>query len=169
MTGVWNQLSGTVYKTMHEELWMIGQVVLRGGRTVMPLCWLTRVTGVWSEPREKVWWPEMEKQVEEVLRACHPCQFVWPRAKPEPVRSIKLPKGPWKEISVDFLDISNGEHLLVVVGYYSRWTEAILLKKTGAHHVVKSMEVIFWGHMVYQKLWAVIMDLHLPCNSLRPS
>ena len=39
--------------------------------------------------REKVWWPGMNKQVEEAVRlppvrggACHPCQVVGPRTKP---------------------------------------------------------------------------------------
>ena len=54
----------------------------------------------------------------------------------------QLPEGPWQEISVDILKISNGEHLLVVVDYYSSWLEAILLKKTDAQHVIKCMEAI---------------------------
>lgn len=54
--------------------------------------------------------------------------------------------GPWKEILVDLLEIPNGEHLLVVVYYYSRWLEAILMKKTDAQHVIKSMEAIFRTH-----------------------
>ena len=58
----------------------------------------------------------------------------------------RLPEGPWKEISTDLLDVSSGEHLLVVVDYYSRWIEVILLKKTDAHHMVKSMEAIFRTH-----------------------
>ena len=49
-------------------------------------------------------------------------------------------------ISVDLLQISNGEHLLVVVDYYSRWLEGILLTKTDAQHVIKSMEAIFRTH-----------------------
>ena len=28
--------------------------------------------------REKVWWVGKDKQVEEVVRACHPCQLVGP-------------------------------------------------------------------------------------------
>ena len=48
-------------------------------------------------------------------------QLVGPRAKPESVRSTRLSEGPWKEISNDLLDASSGEHLLVVVDYYSRW------------------------------------------------
>ena len=99
-----------------------------------------------SRLQEKVWWPGMDRQVEEVVRACHPCPLVGPRAKPEPVKSTRLPEGPWKEISIDLLDLSTGEHLLAVVDYYSCWIEAILLKKTDAHHVVKSMEAMFRTH-----------------------
>jgi len=58
----------------------------------------------------------------------------------------RLAEGPWKEISIDHLYVSSGEHLLVVVDYYSHWIEVIILKKTDAHHVVKSMEAIFRTH-----------------------
>ena len=96
--------------------------------------------------RENVWWSGMDKHVEEIVRDCRLCQLVGPRAKPELVKSTRLPEGPWKEISIDLLDVSSGEHLLVVVDYYSRWIEAILLRKTDAHHVVKSIEAIFRTH-----------------------
>ena len=81
------------------------------------------------------------------------------RAKPEPLRSSSL---PWKEISVDPLEISNGEHLLLVVDYYSRWLEAILLKKTDAQHVIKSIEVIFRTHGLPEALRS---DNGPPCAS----
>ena len=35
MAGDWSRLSGTVYEAVQKELWVIGQVVLRGGRIVM--------------------------------------------------------------------------------------------------------------------------------------
>ena len=35
---------------------------------------------------------------------------------------------------------------MVVVDYYSLWLEVILLKKTDAQHVLKSMEAIFRTH-----------------------
>ena len=84
--------------------------------------------------------------MEDTIRSCYPCQLVGPRAKPEPVRSSSLPDRPWKEISVNLLEISNREHLLVVVDYYSRWLEAILLKKKDAQNVIRSMEAIFKTH-----------------------
>ena len=157
MTGDWTQLSGTTYKAVKEELWVVGQVVMRGTRIVMPQSLWKQTIMLAHEGhqgmvrtkarlREKVWWPQMDKQVEDAIRSCHPCQLVGPRSKPEPVRSSSLPDGPWQEISVDLLEISNGEHLLVAVDYYSRWLEAILLKKTDARHVIKSMEAIFRTH-----------------------
>jgi len=88
----------------------------------------------------------MDKQVEDAICSCHPCQLVGPRGKPEPVRSSSLPDGFWQEISVDRLKISNGEHLLVVVDNYSRWLDAIPLKRTDAQHVKKNMEAIFRTH-----------------------
>ena len=156
-TGDWTQLSGTTYKAVKEELWVVGQVVMRGAHIVMPQSlWKQTIMLVHeghqgmvrtkARLQEKVWWPQVDKQVEDAIRSCHPCQLVGPRAKPEPLRSSSLPDGPWQEISFDLLEISNGEHLLVVVDYYSRWLEAILLKKTDAQHVIKSMEAIFRTH-----------------------
>ena len=157
MTDDWGQLQGTVYKAIKEELWVIGQVVRRGSRIVIPES-LQKLTIMLAHEghrgmvrtkarlREKVWWQKMDKQVEQTIRACHPCQLVGPRSKPEPVRSTRLPDSPWQEISIDLLETSGGSHLLVVVHYYSRWIEAVLLNKTDAQHVIKSMEAIFRTH-----------------------
>ena len=47
----------------------------------------------------------MDKQVERFIKACHPCQLVGPRSKPEPIRSTDLPEAPWSDIAVDLLEI----------------------------------------------------------------
>ena len=163
MTGDWSRFLGTVYKAVQEELWVIGQVVFRGGRIVMPeSLWKQTIAlahkghqgmvRTKARLREKVWWLGMDKRMEQVVRACQPCQLVGPRAKSEPGRSTGLLEGPWKETSIDLLAVSSGEHLLVAVDYYSRWMEAILLKKTDTHHVVKSVEAIFRTHGLPESL-----------------
>ena len=98
MTEDWSQLQGTSYKAIKEELWVIGQVVMRGSRIVIPDS-LQKHTIMLAHKghqgmvqtkarlREKVWWPQMDKQVEKAVRACYPYQLVGPRSKPEPVRS----------------------------------------------------------------------------------
>ena len=88
----------------------------------------------------------MDKQTEQFIRACHPCQLVGLRSKAEPIRSTTLPEGPWTDIAVDLLEIPRGNHLLVVVDNYSRWPVVILLKKTDAANVTKAMEGMFKTH-----------------------
>ena len=156
-SGDWSRLSGTMYKALSEELWVLGQLVLRGNRIVMPeSLWKHTIalaheghqgmTRTKARLREKVWWPNMDKQVEQFVKACHPCQLVGPRSKTEPIRSTTLPEGPWGDIAVDLLEIPGGNHLLVVVDNYSRWPEVILLKKTDASHVTRAMVGIFQTH-----------------------
>jgi len=156
-SGDWAKLQGTPYKAVKDELWVLGQLVLRGERLVMPeATWEQTLKLVHAghrgmvrmkaRLREKVWWPSIDKQVEDFVKSCHPCQLVGPRPRPEPIRTTKLPEGPWQEIAVDLLDISQGNHLLVVVDYYSRWPEVVLLKKTDAHNVIKCMEAMFHRH-----------------------
>ena len=156
-TGDWNQLHGTPYKALREELWVLGYLVIRGNRIVMPESLWNQTIKLAHEGhqgmvrtkarlREKVWWPQMDKQVETTIRSCHPCQLVGPRGKPEPIRSTILPEGPWTDLAIDLVEIPGGNHLLVVVDYYSRWPEVVLLKKTDAGHVTKSMEAMFRTH-----------------------
>ena len=67
--------------------------------------------------RTKVWWPEMDKQVESVIRSCYPCQLVEPRPRPEPIKSTKMPERSWSELAVDMLDLGGECHLLVLIDY----------------------------------------------------
>jgi len=120
-----------MYKALAEELWVLGQLVLRGNRIIIPdSLWKHTIalaheghqgmTCTKARLREKVWWPNMDKQVEQSIKACHPCQLVGPRSKAEPIRSTMLPEGPWSDIAVDLLEIPGGNHLLVAVDNYSR-------------------------------------------------
>lgn len=157
ITDDWTKLQGTIYKAVKDELWMFGKLVMRENRIVMPeSLWETTVklaheghqgmVRTKARLRDKVWWPKMDKKVEKLIRACHPCQLVGPRPKPEPIRSSQLPDRPWQDISIDLLDVPHNNHLLVIIDYYSRWIEAILLKKTDASHVIRPMEALFQTH-----------------------
>ena len=162
-SGDWSRLSGTMYKALSEDLWVLGQLVLRGNHIIMPECLWKHTIALAHEGhqgmirtkarlRAKVWWPNMDKQVEQFVRACHPCQLVGPRSRTEPIRSTTLPEVPWGDIAVDLLEIPGGNHLLVVVDNYSRWPEAILIKKTDASHVTRAMEGIFQTHGIPESL-----------------
>ena len=95
-TGDWSQLSGTIYKAVEDELWVVGQVEMRGTGIVMP-------QSLWKQTIMLA--HEGNQGMVRVVAAngqtgggCHTLvlslRLVGPRAKPEPVRSSSLRDGP---------------------------------------------------------------------------
>jgi len=156
-SGNWQKFQGTIYKAIRDELWTYGDILMRGNRIVMPESLWKNTLRLAHEGhqgmvrtkarlRTKVWWPQVDKQVEALIHSCHPCQLVGPRPKPEPIKSTKLPERAWSEVAVDLLDIPGVGHLLVLIDYYSRWPEVAFMKKTDASKVIKVLEGIFQTH-----------------------
>ena len=59
---------------------------------------------------------------------------------PPPIKPTRLPERAWQEIAVDLLGpLPTGEHLLVVVDYFSRWMEVDVLRSTTSAAVIKIM------------------------------
>ena len=154
-TDEWMNVPG--YAAVKHELWLLGELVMRGNRIVIPeSLWDQTIllaheghqgmVRTKSRLREKVWWPDMDRQVEKLIRSCHACQLVGPRQKPTPVKSTVLPEGPWTHLAADLLELSGGDHLLVIIDYFSRWPEVFFLKKTDASRVIKCMETAFNTH-----------------------
>ena len=57
--------------------------------------------------REKVWFPNIDKLVEEKVRNCLPCQVSCTNTNREPLKITHITR-PWEEVSVDFADVGNG-------------------------------------------------------------
>ena len=136
---------------MHDE------VVMRRERIVMPeSLWMHTIklahdghqgmVRTKARLRSKVWWPQIDKHIESVIRSCHPCQLVGPRPRPEPIKSSEMPERPWSELAIDLLDLPGEFHLLVLIDYYSRWPEVAYLKKTDATKVINVLEEMFQTH-----------------------
>ena len=93
------------YMAVAGELCVIGQLVHRGTRIVIPKKLQPRtlalaheghlgVVGTKQNLRTKVWWPGMDKAADRLCRACHGCQLVAQPDLPEPIRSTAIPGGP---------------------------------------------------------------------------
>lgn len=78
-TGNWSRLSGTMYKALSDEMWVLRQIVMRGNRIVVPESLWEQVIILAHEGhqgmartkarlREKVWWPQMDQQVEKFIK-----------------------------------------------------------------------------------------------------
>ena len=67
--------------------------------------------------REKVWFPGIDKKVEQAVKSCIPCLACVPSpAQREPLSMTTLPSGPWIEVAVDLAGpFPSGEYLFVVI------------------------------------------------------
>ena len=81
-------------------------------------------------------------------KTCHPSEMVSMPKPPEPLRRTELPSGPWQHISADLTtpSLPSGDHLLVVVDYYSRYMEVEVLRSSTANKVIASLSKIFLTH-----------------------
>lgn len=143
------------YKPYVNELSSVHDVLLRGNRLVIPEKLRERVLGLAHEAhpgisamkrrlRQKVWWPSIDKQVEGFIKRCKQCILVSSLGPPEPIKSTRMPEKPWVDIAVDFMGpLPSGHTLFVLVDYYSRFTEAIVMKQTTAKLTVQALHETF--------------------------
>ena len=94
--------------------------------------------------RSKVWWPKMDQDVETMCKTCESCQLVAGPDPPVPITNTKMPDGPWQFCSCDLLGpLPNGQSIIVVIDYHSRFFEAGLLRSTKTDKVVEFLDTIF--------------------------
>ena len=81
--------------------------------------------------RSMVWWPGMDKDVENLCKVCHGGQVSLSCDPPDPVSLGLPPSAPWQDCSADLLGpLTTGESTLVLFDYYSRSLEDAILKST---------------------------------------
>ena len=97
--------------------------------------------------RSKLWWPEMDKQLEEKIRCCHSCQLVGHSPRPEPVKPTSLPKEPWSKLAIDVCGpFPTGEQVVVLTDYYSRWPEIKVLQSVTSRNILNWLLTVFATH-----------------------
>ena len=121
--GDWSQCKMPHFMCVKNELCVLGKLVLRGTRIVIPQSLRKHVLhlaheGHQGQLRTKVWWPKMDTDAERICKSCHGYQIVIGFCAPEPMQRVEPPTGPWQDVAIDVLGpLPSGESLLVVVDY----------------------------------------------------
>ena len=156
-TGEWDN-APTQYKAIRSELSILGKLVLRGTRLLIPAKLRDRVvdlahkghqglTKTKQRLRSKVWWAGIDRQVEAKCKTCHGCQLVGSPTPPEPLKHTEFPSQPWQDLAADLMGpLPSGEYVFVVVDYYSRYFEVDILKSVTSATIIGSLERIFCTH-----------------------
>ncbi|XP_058817493.1 uncharacterized protein K02A2.6-like [Topomyia yanbarensis] len=143
------------YKPFMNEMYFAEGALLRGTRLIIPESLRERVIQIAHEAhpgieamkrrlRQKVWWPSMDKQVSIAVKSCKSCVLVSSLGAPEPLLRTKMPEKAWTDIAIDFMGpLPSGHSLLVIVDYFSRFTEIIVMKQTTAKRTIEALHETF--------------------------
>ena len=78
---------------------------------------------------------------------CYGCQMVTKNVPSPPLKSIPLLNQPWEEVAVDLMGpLPSGEHLLVLVDYYSRGMEVDVIRTTSSKTIIHCLDAQFVRH-----------------------
>ncbi|XP_053374880.1 uncharacterized protein K02A2.6-like [Mercenaria mercenaria] len=158
MYGLWYKIPFKEYLIVKNELSAIGFLVLRGTRIVVPKELRSKILeaahsghpGIVSMKqslRTRVWWPQIDQDIEKYCKSCHGCQLEGPPAPPEPLKPTELPSGPWEYLACDLLGpLPTGEHLVVVIDFYSRFMEIEIVKSTTSENIATVLMKMFARH-----------------------
>ena len=119
------------YWKIREDLYIDDDLILYGTRVVIPSALrcqvLTRLhdshRGIEATKRrakQTVFWPGINADITNTVRACESCQVMQPSQQQEPLMCDENPSRPFESVSADFFSIA-GKSFLVYVDRLSGW------------------------------------------------
>lgn len=129
------------YTKKREELSVQGGCVLWGARVVIPPPGraallkqlhinhpgITRMKGL---ARSYMWWPQMDAEIEGMVKTCATCQENRNSPPCAPLHPWEVPNLPWRRIHIDYAGPWLGRMFLIIVDAYSKWLDVYPLHKS---------------------------------------
>ncbi|XP_042891228.1 uncharacterized protein K02A2.6-like [Penaeus japonicus] len=122
------------YWKIRDDFYCDGNLVLYGARMVIPIALRRRILTrlhdshcgfkATKRARQTVYWPGIDTDILNTIRACEPCQILQPNQQQEPLASDDHPNRPFLSVSADFFSVA-GKHFLVYVDRFSNWPVVI--------------------------------------------
>ncbi len=80
--------------------------------------------------RSYLWWPGIDKEIENLARSCESCLAVKHKPPVAPLHPWEWPQRPWQRVHVDFAGPFQGSMFLVCVDAHSKWPEVHITTTT---------------------------------------
>jgi transposase InsO family protein len=91
--------------------------------------------------RDVIYWPGLNKQIEEMAGKCEACLEQRTKQQKEPMNIHPIPALPWNKVGADLFEY-DGVHYLLLVDYYSNFIEVVPLHQdTKSTVIIKHMKI----------------------------
>ena len=152
------------YWSFRDELSLDDGLVVKGNRIIVPAAlqdyYLSRIHEghqgiVRCQERAKstVFWPGMNKAIQQLVQQCEICQKFQPSQPKEPLIPVAadVPNIPWHTITTDLFYL-NGKEYLIIVDYHSKYPIVEKLTNASSDNVAKVTSKVFSLFGVPQKI-----------------
>ena len=150
------------YWDFREELSTYNGVVYKGERVCIPSSLRQRMLkSVHSahmgmikskqRARDVIYWPGMNKQIEEVTSKCPACLERRDKQQKEPLQPHTVPELPWNKVGVDLFE-HNGSSYIVFVDYFSNFIEFAALSNTRTTSVIREMKKMIARYGIMEEI-----------------
>ena len=78
-----------------------------------------------SFARRYVYWPNIDKDIEHLVKTCDTCQSSQPSPGPAPLHPWEYPSSPWSRVHVDYAGpLPGNKMILIIIDAHSKWIDA---------------------------------------------
>jgi hypothetical protein len=103
--------------------------------------------------RSYVWWPGLEKDIEEQVTTCIICQSTRNAAPNVPLQQWPMSTRRWQRIHIDYAqDPESRNQLLIVVDTFSKWLEVFIMKSTTSTKTIECLRTLFSSYGLPEEL-----------------
>ncbi|RXN22450.1 Transposon Ty3-I Gag-Pol poly [Labeo rohita] len=96
--------------------------------------------------RSYVWWPGMDGEIEETVKACRTCQMSRHAPTKAKVHPWEWTTKRWSRLHIDFAGPFQGKVFLIVVDAHSKWLEVSLMSSMSSSAVINTLRLLFATH-----------------------
>lgn len=115
-----------------------------------------------SLARSYVWWPRMDSDLENKVKACTQCQSHQHTLPPAPLHPWEWPGHLWSRLYLDFAGLFMGQMFLIMVDAHSKWIDAHIMANITAPSTIDKLRQVFAVHGLPD---TVVMDNGLTFTS----
>ncbi|UYV76620.1 K02A2.6-like [Cordylochernes scorpioides] len=137
-----------------EELTVEQGILLLGTRVVIPRKFRAKIKAELHQghlgvvkmkalARNFIWWPGIDREIEEITRVCRECNINNHTLKQESVHRWESAPTPWYRIHLDFAGPFMNRMFLIVIDSYSKWPEVIIMNSTTAGNTIRVLRDLF--------------------------
>lgn len=160
------------YFDLKHQIYVIDNIVFKDTSIVIPFSMRNYLLNLIHEGHQginscirlakgTIYWHNINKDIEKFVSQCHICLTFRSSNSKEPLISHDYKLLAWNKVGMDLFEINNKKYL-IVVDYFSKYPEIVLLNSSNSSSVITHLKSIFARHGIPN---IVISDNGPPFNS----